>query len=375
MRKLFVFLAMVQLGTTMASNKNILALNFNNGFIFVERGITFSVYPDGEFDFYMNTQLGVNARLHVGPVGITFNSGFDYGPFVQYDDFGAVVQIENIPIYYDYYGRVNRIGNVSIWYRNNRVYRIGGMQIFYNPSGIYAYHTGFINTFNRAYIFNPFHTYFVRPATSFCLVSRNPYRQWYRPIRYRYFEPFRNNTRRSYAQIGRINKHIERADRNRIYQNNSRVSARSSSGTIRSNRTGSSRNAIGMNERSESVTRSANTMRSNANQNSSRTKTSLRSNSDAAVPRFSSPQANRNLGNVRSNSGIQKSNLTNRSELSTPSFIRQNSQGKLRQPNSTNRSQVKTSRQGPSRNITRTATENRRSSVNSRTGVKRSGNN
>jgi hypothetical protein len=44
----------------------------NNSFIFVENGVTFSVYPDGEFDFYIDNRIG-NRRKNV-----TFNSGHDY---------------------------------------------------------------------------------------------------------------------------------------------------------------------------------------------------------------------------------------------------------------------------------------------------------
>ena len=117
------------------------AINYGNSFIFVEDGITFSVYPDGEFDFYINNRVNVNAHVGAGPVGITFNSGFNYDPFVQYDDYGAVIQVENVPVFYDYYGRVSQIGNINIWYRNGLAYRIGGMRVFYNPGGVYAYHT------------------------------------------------------------------------------------------------------------------------------------------------------------------------------------------------------------------------------------------
>ena len=83
---------------------------YDNSFIFIESGITFSVYPDGEFDFYIENQ--VTGRKN----GVTFNSGYDYSPFAQYDDYGAVIQVENVPIFYDYYGRVSEIGDVDINY-------------------------------------------------------------------------------------------------------------------------------------------------------------------------------------------------------------------------------------------------------------------
>lgn len=204
------------------------AFNYGNSFIFVENGITFSVFPDGEFDFYIDNRVSVNAHVGVGPVGITFNSGYDYNPYVQYDDYGAVIQVENVPIYYDYYGRVSHIGGVRMWYRNNLVYRIGGMYIHYNPMGLYAYHTGFINVYNRGYFYRPFHRYFARPVFGFCLVSPHPYRRYYSPVRYTYYGPYRYNTRRTYASIGKTYRYAPRTDRDRIYRNDARVSARSS---------------------------------------------------------------------------------------------------------------------------------------------------
>ena len=203
------------------------AFNYGNSFIFLENGITFSVYPDGEFDFYLDNQVAVNAHVGVGPVGITFNSGYNYSPFVQYDDYGAVIQIENVPIFYDYYGRVNRIGDVRVWYRNNLVYRIGGMYVYYTPRGLYDYHTGFINVYNRVYVYRPFHRYFVRPAVGFCMVNYYPYRRYYHPVRYTYYRPYHYNTRRAYASVGKSYRYTPRADRDRIYRNDSRVTARS----------------------------------------------------------------------------------------------------------------------------------------------------
>ena len=203
------------------------ALRYGNSFIFIENGITFSVYPDGEFDFYLDNRSGVSAHVGVGPVGVTFNSGYDYNPYVQYDDYGAVIQVEDVPVYYDYYGRVNRIGNINIWYRNGMAYRIGGMHIYYGPGGYYDYHTGYINVYNRVYVYRPWHRYFVRPAVGFCMVYNRPYRRYYSPVRYTYYRPYVHNRRHAYARVGKSYRYQERVDRNRVYRNDSRVSVRS----------------------------------------------------------------------------------------------------------------------------------------------------
>lgn len=205
------------------------AYRYDNSFIFVENGITFSVYPDGEFDFYIEDR--VTGRRN----GITFNSGYDYSPYAQYDDYGAVIQVENVPIYYDYYGRVSQIGDVNINYRNGRVRRVGGMYVYYNNRGFYDYHTGYINIYNRNYVYRPFHRWFARPALNLCLVLNRPYRRYYAPVRYTYYSPYRYNQRRAYVKIGREHRYNKvRRERANIYRNDKRVAVRNN--TYRTNR-------------------------------------------------------------------------------------------------------------------------------------------
>ena len=150
MKKLVLIIAVVVFGipSIQAETTNTVATatnyRYGNSFIFVEGGVTFSVYPDGEFDFYMDNRVNVGVGAQIGNVGITFNSGYNYNPFVQYDDYGAVIQVENTPIYYDYYGRVSQIGSVDIWYNNGRVRRVGGLNIYYN-GGVFSHYTGYIN--------------------------------------------------------------------------------------------------------------------------------------------------------------------------------------------------------------------------------------
>ena len=273
MRNLVLLFTALILGTTStmaavtAENKvaERNAYRYNDSFIFVEEGITFAVYPDGEFDFYIDNRIGRHRR------NVTFNSGFDYSPYAQYDDYGAVIQVENIPIYYDYYGRVSQIGDVNINYRNGRVRRVGGMVVFYNNRGFYDYHTGYINVYNRFYTWRPWHAFFVRPAIGFCLVNVNPYRRWYNPIRYTYYNPYRYNRRWSYATIGKEYRHNKvRRERASVYRNDKRVTVRDDR-RVRSNRTatakGRTNTAVRSNraitKRDNGITRNNRTVRRN----------------------------------------------------------------------------------------------------------------
>jgi hypothetical protein len=187
---------------TMAHHYGYATVNsYADAIVFDEMGVTFSVYPDGEFDFYLDAGCS-NTTISNGFVNVTFNSGYNYNPYVQYDDFGAVIQVENVPIWYDYYGRVSQIGDVAINYRNRRVVQVGGLFLHYNRRGHYAYHTGFINVWNPYFVYRPFYVAFARPAVNLCFVRTVPYRQYYNPIRFTYYRPYVNNVRPCYATIG-----------------------------------------------------------------------------------------------------------------------------------------------------------------------------
>ena len=178
--------------------------DYGNNFTFVEGGITFAIFPNGEFDFYMNSINGAGFEYYGKNVNISFNSGYNYDAYVQYDDFGAIVQIENVPIYYDYYGRVNRIGGINIYYNGNRLARLGGLRIYYDHYGNYSHYRGYINRYNRYYVYHPYHNYFARPFFDFRIVSHKPYRRHYRTHRYTYYKDhsknrfYRNNYKRGH---------------------------------------------------------------------------------------------------------------------------------------------------------------------------------
>lgn len=260
------------------------AYRYNNSFIFLEDGITFAVYPDGEFDFYIDNRIGRNRR------NVTFNSGFDYSPFAQYDDYGAVIQVENIPVYYDFYGRVSQIGSVDINYRNGRVNRLGNMFVFYNRRGFYDYHTGFINVYNRRYIYRPFHSFFARPALGFCFVRTTPYRRFYNPFRYTYYNPYRFNRRQRFARIGKVHRYNQvRRERSSIYRNDKRVALRDNA--RRSNRTVARNSARG-------------------NRNVARTNEARRTNRSTA--RANSNRGNRTVARTNGTRSTTRSNGTNR---------------------------------------------------------------
>ena len=165
--------------------------NYGESFIFVEGGVEFSVYPNGEFDFYYNPQFAGSSpgNIQHPNSNISYNAGYNYDPFVQYDDFGAVIQIENIPIYYDYYGRIIQAGNVFMNYNSRgQLVRLGNMHIRYNRFNQPINYVGFINAYNPRYVHRPWHRFYVRPHQSYSVVYGHPYRAYYEPSRLSYVQ-------------------------------------------------------------------------------------------------------------------------------------------------------------------------------------------
>jgi len=205
-RIVYLFAALVALSTTaFATNTtsseadasiNNYVRGYGNSFIFNEAGIEFSVFADGQFDFYLpNYGPDVSVGINTPGFSLSFNTGYNYNPYVQYDEFGAIIQIENTPIYYDYYGRVNQIGNILINYNSfGRISRVGGLNVYYRNNVFYRY-DGFINIYNRSYVYRPWHRFYAVPHMDFRVVHVNPYRQFYAPVRHIYYRPYTNNVR------------------------------------------------------------------------------------------------------------------------------------------------------------------------------------
>jgi len=195
-----LFLAGITANADTTKNNNVTTHyieGYTNSFIFVTNNIEFSVFPDGQFDFNIVNHTPYAHRNYRGShVNISFNSGYNYNAFLQYDKFGAVVQIENTPIYYDYYGRISRAGNININYNNiGLVARVGGLYVHYNRYNKVARYSGYINAYNRGYVSKPWHRYYSVPTANHCVVYNRPYRQSYNARRVTYKKPYYNNSR------------------------------------------------------------------------------------------------------------------------------------------------------------------------------------
>ncbi|MCH2196014.1 hypothetical protein [Kordia sp.] len=120
---------------------------------FVERGVEFFVFLNGEFDFnthpvnyrrgrrsYVNTTYGaprVRTRAN------RYNTR-NVGVRVEHDHNGRVRRIGNLFINYDRFGRVKRIGSIYMRYhdRHGKLRQIGGLRLKYNRWGRLIRQTG-----------------------------------------------------------------------------------------------------------------------------------------------------------------------------------------------------------------------------------------
>lgn len=89
---------------------------YNDVINFIERGIEFHIFLNGEFDFNTNTRYNNGVRIKR-----------DYN--------GKVRRVGNVFINYDRRGNVRRIGNVYMNYRFGQLTKVGGLLINYDRWG------------------------------------------------------------------------------------------------------------------------------------------------------------------------------------------------------------------------------------------------
>lgn len=104
---------------------------------FVERGVEFYVFPNGEFDF--NTHPRDYNRGRSVQVNINYGTTRSRNRYhtrnrvnIEHDHLGRVRRIGNVFINYDRNGRIKRVGSVYMSYHHHMLDRIGGLHIYYD---------------------------------------------------------------------------------------------------------------------------------------------------------------------------------------------------------------------------------------------------
>lgn len=175
MRKITLVLAVMLLSVTFASateqltnlKGKELSINkryrFTQPIMFVERGVEFLIFPNGEFDFNTDVNYGYYGNYYYrhskskrgkintayGAPGVRINYNRPRGVYVSHDRFGRIRRIGNVFINYDYTGRVKRIGSVYMQYRRGKLKQVGGLHIQYNRWGDIVSLRGKVNKSNQ----------------------------------------------------------------------------------------------------------------------------------------------------------------------------------------------------------------------------------
>lgn len=130
--------------------------------VFMERGIEFYVFPNGEFDFNTvrtatpNRPRGNSFNTTFGAPNVhSYNSPRNNGVRIEHDHFGRVRRIGNVFINYDAFGRIRRAGSVYMRYNSFALTQVGNLRIVYNRRGQIISIYGTVNNFNNGYVYNP----------------------------------------------------------------------------------------------------------------------------------------------------------------------------------------------------------------------------
>ena len=89
--------------------------SYDNAVNFVERGVEFFVFTNGEFDFdtrYRNIRIPIRRDFR-----------------------GRIQRVGSVFINYDYFGNVTRIGNISMRYYRGQLINVGNLRIQYDRWG------------------------------------------------------------------------------------------------------------------------------------------------------------------------------------------------------------------------------------------------
>jgi len=165
-----------------SDGKNKIDFNQNEPIEFIERGIAFYVFPNGEFDFNttptVNNDVYYRRSANATPEGRRNFIPENNGVRIEHDALGRVRRIGNVFINYDFQNRIKRIGTVYMSYNRFALDQIGGLKIIYNRRGqiinmygsVKGFEANYCNTNSYEYNYNnaPSNTnqYYYRKAKS-----------------------------------------------------------------------------------------------------------------------------------------------------------------------------------------------------------------
>ena len=145
---------------------------------FVERGIKFYVFLDGQFDFNTAPTADVDYIYRSRRGGNRYN--LHRGIRIERDYQGRIRRVGNVFISYSFDNKIKRIGSVFIKYRHGRMKKVGNLRIYYYPYDVEF--VGSVKGYNSYY--NPYYSYGWSSFNTWN--SWNNYEAW----EYGYYDPF-----------------------------------------------------------------------------------------------------------------------------------------------------------------------------------------
>ena len=142
-----------------AGVENNMRMSFDEPISFVERGIEFFVFPNGDFDFNTrpNDSQGDYFYRKANNRGASAQArgNGNFGTLIEHDSFGRVRRVGNTFINYDNRDRISRIGSVYMKYNRFALSQIGGMKIIYNNRGAIVNTVGSIKGYsNQGFVYH-----------------------------------------------------------------------------------------------------------------------------------------------------------------------------------------------------------------------------
>ena len=101
---------------------------------FVERGIKFYIFLDGQFDFNTAQTAQVDYIYRNGKR--TVRNTAPRGTRIERDYQGRIRRVGNVFISYTYDGKIKKIGSVFVRYSQNRMNKVGNLKIVYNRNRV-----------------------------------------------------------------------------------------------------------------------------------------------------------------------------------------------------------------------------------------------
>jgi len=203
-KALLLFLGIMSFVTVSANDKNVqtervITINsYDEAVTFVERGVQFHVFLNGDFEFENpNRQYYRHNNRRYSQNNIRIDRDYK----------GRIKRIGANYIRYDYRGNVTRIGNIRIYYRRGFIRKVGDLKVSYNNWGDPYFHgnvhrdyydSNFQFSLNLGSIFNYNDRYFYDYS------FKNNYRK-YREDKYYYYYKVKPN-----GKVGKRGKLIKR---------------------------------------------------------------------------------------------------------------------------------------------------------------------